>query len=156
MLTEPRPPATEPYAMGIWHYARGLAFVARDQIRRAEAELGALTALLDHEAFRTTLRDLPLLTNLQIATRIVRGELASRAGHHDEAVRVLREATALEEAIPYNEPPVWHQPPRQVLGALLLAADRPAEAEVEYRKDLERFRENGWSLFGLWQSLGAQ
>jgi alpha/beta hydrolase fold len=38
----------------------------------------------------------------------------------------------------------------------LLAADRPSEAEVEYRRDLERFRENGWSLFGLWQSLVAQ
>ena len=156
MLTEPKPPETEPYAMGIWHYARGLAFVARGEVKRAEAELAALTTLLDHEAFRTTLKDLPLLTNLQIARRIVRGELASRAGRHDEAVRLLREATALEDGIPYNEPPVWHQPPRQVLGALLLAAGRPAEAEAEYRKDLERFRENGWSLFGLWQSVNAQ
>jgi tetratricopeptide (TPR) repeat protein len=156
MLTEPKPPATEPYAMGIWHYGRGLGFVARGDASRAEAELAALTALFEHEAFRTTLKDLPLLTNLQIAQRIVRGELASRAGRHDDAVRLLREATALEDAIPYNEPPVWHQPSRLVLGALLLAADRPSEAEVEYRTDLERFRENGWSLFGLWQSLVAQ
>ena len=29
MLTEPKPPVTEPYATGIWHYARGLAFIAR-------------------------------------------------------------------------------------------------------------------------------
>jgi tetratricopeptide (TPR) repeat protein len=156
MLTEPKPPETEPYAMGIWHYARGLAFVARGEVKRAEAELAALTTLLDHEAFRTTLKDLPLLPNLQIAGRIVRGELASRAGRHDEAVRILREATSLEDGMPYNEPPVWHQPPRQVLGALLLAAGRPEEAEAEYRKDLERFRENGWSLFGLWQSVNAQ
>lgn len=156
MLTEPSPPSTEPYAMGIWRYARGVAFTARGDVARAEAEVAALTALLDHDAFRTTLKDSPLLTNLQVASRIVRGELASRAGRHDEAVRLLGDATALEEAIPYNEPPVWHQPPRQVLGALLLAADRPADAEIEYREDLERFRENGWSLFGLWQSLVAQ
>jgi tetratricopeptide (TPR) repeat protein len=156
MLTEPAPPASEPYAMGIWHYARGLAFVARGETSRAEREIAGLTRLLDHDAFRTTLKDLPLLTNLQIAMRVVRGELASRAGHHDDAIRLLREATALEEAIPYNEPPVWHQPPRQVLGALLLTAGRAAEAEIEYRQDLDRFRENGWSLFGLWQSLVAQ
>ena len=31
-----------------------------------------------------------------------------------------------------------------------------ADAEVVYRKDLDRFPENGWSLFGLWQSLAAQ
>jgi tetratricopeptide (TPR) repeat protein len=156
MLTEPKPPAHEPYAVGVWHYARALAFVARDQSARAESELAALTAAMNHDAFRTTLEDLPLLTNLHIANRIVRGELASNSGRHDEAVRLVGEAAALEEGIPYNEPPVWHQPPRQVLGALLLAAGRPADAETEYRKDLQRFRENGWSLFGLWQSLAAQ
>ncbi|MGE3508213.1 MAG: hypothetical protein AB7N65_04960 [Vicinamibacterales bacterium] len=156
MLTEPKPPESEPYATGIWHYARALAFVARRDLPRARAEATALAALLDHEAFKTTLKDLPLHTNLQIAARIVAGELASREGRHDDAVTQVRDAVALEDAIPYNEPPVWHQPTRQVLGALLLQAGRPAEAEAEYRRDLERFRENGWSLFGLWQSLTAQ
>jgi tetratricopeptide (TPR) repeat protein len=156
MLTEPKPPATEPYATGIWHYARALAFIWRGQDARARSELSALTAILGHKAFTTTLKDLPLLGNLRIANRIVRGELAVRAGKFDEAIRVVSEAVALEDAIPYNEPPVWHQPPRQVLGALLLEAGRPAEAEAVYRADLERFRENGWSLFGLWQSLRTQ
>jgi tetratricopeptide (TPR) repeat protein len=156
MLTEPRPPASEPYATGIWHYGRGLALVARRQPARAEAELAALDALLDHEAFRTTLKDLPLRTNLQIAGRLVRGELAALAGRHDEAIRFVSEAVAIEDELPYSEPPLWHQPPRQVLGALLLEAGRAAEAETAYRADLARFRENGWSLFGLWQSLVAQ
>ena len=156
MLTEPKPPATEPYATGIWHYARGLAFIARGQTARAEAELAALTSLLDHDAFRTTLKDLPLLNNLQIASRLVRGELAARARRFDEAIRVVSESVALEDGIPYNEPPVWHQPPRQVLGAILLEAGRAKEAEAAYRADLARFRENGWSLFGLEQSLRAQ
>ena len=74
MLTEPRPPATEPYATGIWHYGRALAFVARKQESRAQAELDALTAVMGHRAFKTTLKDLPLLTNLQLASRIVKGE----------------------------------------------------------------------------------
>jgi tetratricopeptide (TPR) repeat protein len=156
MLTEPRPPASEPYATGIWHYGRGMGFIARGQAARAEAELAALTALLDHEAFRTTLKDLPLLTNLQIASRVVRGELASLGGRRDEAIRIVSEAVAIEDELPYSEPPLWHQPTRQVLGALLLEAGRAADAEAVYRKDLEQFRENGWSLFGLWHSLAAQ
>jgi tetratricopeptide (TPR) repeat protein len=156
MLTEPRPPASEPYATGIWHYGRGLGFIARGQAARAEAELAALTALFDHAAFRTTLKDLPLLTNLRIASRIVRGELAALGGRHDEAIRVVSEAVAIEDELPYSEPPLWHQPTRQVLGALLLEARRAADAEAVYRKDLEDFPENGWSLFGLWQSLAAQ
>jgi tetratricopeptide (TPR) repeat protein len=156
MLTEPKPPASEPYATGIWHYGRGLGFVARGQVARAEAELAALTALLDHSAFRTTLKDLPLLTNLQMASHVVRGELAARGGRHDEAIRHVSEAVAIEDELPYAEPPLWHQPTRQVLGALFLEAGRAAEAEAVYREDLRRFRENGWSLFGLWQSLTAQ
>jgi tetratricopeptide (TPR) repeat protein len=156
ILTEPKPPVGEPYAVGIWHYARGLAFVARGQTARADAELAALTALLDHEAFRTTLKDLPLLTNLKIASRIVRGELAARARRFDEAIQVLSDAVAIEDGLPYAEPPIWHHPVRQILGAILLDAGRPADAEAVYREDLVRFRENGWSLFGLWQSLQAQ
>lgn len=156
MLTDPKPPATEPYATGIWHYGRGLAFVARDQTARGEVELDALTKLLEHNAFKTTLKDLPLLTNLQIASRILRGELAARGGRFDEAIRVVSEAVAIEDAIPYSEPPIWHQPVRQVLGALLLEAGRAKEAEAAYLQDLKRFRENGWSLFGLSRSLEAQ
>jgi Flp pilus assembly protein TadD len=45
---------------------------------------------------------------------------------------------------------------RQELGAVLLAAGRPAEAEEAYRQDLERFPDNGWSLHGLAASLRAQ
>src|SRR6185436_2035922 len=118
MLTEPKPPAQEPYATGIWHYGRGLAFVARGDTARAEAELASLTQVMGHQAFKTTLKDLPLLTNLQLASRIVKGELAGRAGRFDEAIALLTEAVAIEDSIPYNEPPVWHQPTRQVLGAL--------------------------------------
>ena len=109
-----------------------------------------------HEAFRTTLKDTPLLGNLQIASRIVGGELARARGQVDDAVRILEEAVALEDAIPYNEPPVWHHPVRQVLGGVLLDAGRARQAETVYRADLARVRENGWSLFGLMRSLEAQ
>jgi len=156
MLTEPSPPVTEPYATGIWHYARALAFVARRDLARAEAEQKALAAVLEHDAFKTTLKDLPLLTNLQIARRIVDAELSAQAGRPDEAVRVLKEAVVIEDSIPYSEPPVWHQPVRQVLGGVLVDAARGAEAEAVYREDLRRFRDSGWSLFGLTRSLELQ
>lgn len=156
MLTSPAPPASEPYATGIWQYGRGLALVARGQFERADAEIRALESTLSREAFRTTLKDSPLLTNLQIASRIVKGELAARRGSVDAAVGLLQEAVALEDGIPYNEPPVWHHPVRQILGGVLLDAGRAREAEAVYRDDLVRVRENGWSLFGLMRSLEAQ
>ena len=61
-----------------------------------------------------------------------------------------------EDNLIYNEPPDWHVPARQALGAVLLDAGRPSEAESIYWQDLSRNRENGWSLFGLMQSLRAQ
>ena len=39
---------------------------------------------------------------------------------------------------------------------MLLQAGRAAEAEQVYREDLRRNPDNGWSLFGLAQSLEAQ
>src|SRR5262245_13358478 len=156
MLTEPAPPANEPYATGIWHYARALAYIARDQAARADAEVAALATVMSHQAFQTTLKDSPLLTNLQIASRIAKGEIAAKAGRSNEAIALLREAVSIEDGIPYNEPPVWHHPPRQILGALLLDAGLASDAEKVYLEDLRRFPENGWSLFGLSHSLAAQ
>jgi tetratricopeptide (TPR) repeat protein len=156
MLTEPKPPAHEPYATAIWHYGRGIAFVARGQLDRAGAELAAVKATMKHEAFATTLKDLPLLTNLEIAARILEGELTLREGHADTAIALLKGAVTIEDGIPYAEPPIWHHPPRQILGAMLLEVGKPMEAEAVYREDLTRFRENGWSLFGLRESLRAQ
>jgi TolA-binding protein len=45
---------------------------------------------------------------------------------------------------------------RQALGAVLLQFGRAADAEQVYRDDLKRNPGNGWSLFGLAQSLRAQ
>ena len=47
-------------------------------------------------------------------------------------------------------------PIRQRLGAVLLEAGRPAQAEKVFREDLVHRPENGWSLHGLAQSLRAQ
>jgi tetratricopeptide (TPR) repeat protein len=156
ILTTPEPPAQEPYARGIWHYGRALAFTARSELTRAREEIGRVEALVGHEAFKTRFKDSPLATALTIAARMAAGELAARAGRVDDAVASLREALTLEDGLAYNEPPVWHHPTRQVLGAVLLEAGRAKEAEQVYREDLARVRENGWSLFGLSRSLSVQ
>ncbi|HYJ05401.1 MAG TPA: hypothetical protein VEX43_09725, partial [Chthoniobacterales bacterium] len=47
-------------------------------------------------------------------------------------------------------------PIRHSLGAVLMKAKRFAEAEQVYRDDLKRLPDNGWSLFGLAESLREQ
>ncbi|HKQ36205.1 MAG TPA: hypothetical protein VJT11_12940, partial [Nitrospiraceae bacterium] len=62
----------------------------------------------------------------------------------------------IEDGGLYFEPPKWYYPIRHSLGAALIQAGQHAEAERVYREDLRRFPENGWSLFGLSQTLRAQ
>ena len=45
---------------------------------------------------------------------------------------------------------------RHYLGAALLEAGKPVEAEAVYRRDLRWNKNNGWSLFGLKQALTMQ
>ena len=68
----------------------------------------------------------------------------------------IKRAVRLEDALVYTEPAEFHFPPRQALGAVLLEAKRPAEAETVYWEDLRRNKEIGWSLFGLMQALKAE
>ena len=62
----------------------------------------------------------------------------------------------LEDANRYDEPPDWMAHTRWMLGPALLAAKRPVDAERVYREDLKVHPGNGWSLYGLAQSLRAQ
>ncbi len=159
ILGEPRP-AGLPYPTGIWRYARALAHAARDEPARAEEELAALERIRRAEAER--LEDEMIwginsaASVLEIAATVVKGELAAARGDPGAAVRHLERGVALEDDLLYDEPPTWHLPVRHRLGAALLEAGRPAEAEAVYRKSLERFPENGWSLRGLARALRAQ
>ena len=52
MLKEPEPPAFSPPLRAVWHYSRGLAFVATGRLADAEAELATLKTLLTDESMK--------------------------------------------------------------------------------------------------------
>jgi tetratricopeptide (TPR) repeat protein len=157
MLREPEPPATNAYLRGTWHYARGTAFVGKGQTDEAKDELEKLNAIMADKSL-----DQPLFSPntgraiLSIAQEVLAGEIAAAKKNYDQAVVHLERAVRLEDALVYTEPSEFHYPPRHALGAVLLEAKRPAEAETVYWEDLKRNRENGWALFGLVQALKAQ
>jgi predicted Zn-dependent protease len=93
---------------------------------------------------------------LRIAPLVVKGELAARRKDWDAALLHLERAVRYEDALVYQEPSDWHSPVRQTLGAVLLDAGRPDEAESVFWEDLKKNPENGWSLSGLAQALRAQ
>jgi len=159
ILNEPSPPADSLFWTGVWHYARGLAYTATGKFDEAERELGSLRGIAQDESledYRVTFSRNGAQAILEIATAVLDGELAAKRGDYEKAIAQLHRGVLLEDNLIYNEPPDWHVPVRQSLGAVLLAAGRPAEAEAIYWQDLQQNPENGWSLFGLTQSLHAQ
>ncbi|HSM04628.1 MAG TPA: hypothetical protein VK858_08390 [Longimicrobiales bacterium] len=157
ILAAPAPGEDQPHARAIWHYARGRALVATGDVDAADRELAALRDLSGGgslEGLRMEFNRSPDL--VAIAERVLTGRLAAARGEMDAAADALREATHLEDALLYGEPPEWSVPTRQDLGEVLLEAGRFAGAEAAFREDLERFPGNGWSLAGLRDALRGQ
>ncbi|WP_408950192.1 hypothetical protein [Lysobacter sp. Hz 25] len=154
----PNPAPDLPYVTAIWHYTQAMAAVRQRRLADAQRHLEALRPLAADPAMEklTVWNRYPLSHAARIAERVVTAEISAARGKHDVAVAALREAMAIEDRIPYDEPPGWHAPVRQTLGAVLLDARRPAEAERVYREELQRNPGNGWSLYGLAESLRAQ
>jgi tetratricopeptide (TPR) repeat protein len=94
-------------------------------------------------------------TLLEVGAAHLEGELSAARGDLAGAAEFLAGAVAKQDALLYMEPPPWYFPTRQALGAVLLDAGRADEAAEVYRKDLEQYPRNGWSLYGLSQSLRA-
>ena len=157
VLAEPMPDPSLDYATAIAHYGRGTALARQGDVAGAQRERAALAPLRDSAkvVFLDT-NDYPAVTLLQIADALLQGEIASAQGSHAAAIGHFERAVALQDELPYTEPPFWYYPTRQSLGTALLAANRHAEAEAVYRKDLEDYPHNGWSMFGLIQALEAQ
>jgi tetratricopeptide (TPR) repeat protein len=149
LLALPVPPEDVPSAYGQAQYARGVALAATGRTTEAAA---ALTAVQRIEKASTDQNKLLM----QIAAHALEGEIAARSGNSESAITHLRAAQQLEDGMLYFEPPPWPLPVRHSLAAVLMRAGRASEAEQAYREDLQRFPENGWSLFGLAASLRSQ
>jgi tetratricopeptide (TPR) repeat protein len=155
VLAHPLPPTELIVATGLASYARGVAYAARGDRAAATGELAKVDqAAAAQLAARGP--DWPTNRVLAIASHALAAEIALRTGRPDDAIRHFQAGVEIEDQMPYEEPPLWYYSLRQSLGRALLEGGRPAEAEAAYRGDLKKFPENGWSLFGLAQSLRAQ
>lgn len=157
ILALPKPDDTG-FILAIWHYGRGLAFSHQGDIASADTELASLRIAAGKPALKElTIFDVNNLASIAaIAVDVLDGEIAARQKNYKRAVASLKRAVDREDALLYSEPPDWPNPPRHNLGAVLLEAGKPTEAEQVFRKDLDRHRNNGWGLLGLAKSLEAQ
>lgn len=145
-------------------YAKGIALAAlgrTDDAASAQQEF----RIAKQKVPASRLASLPVrhVQALEVADAMLNAELEYRLENYATAWSEFRRAIALEDSLPYADPPALIQPVRHAYGALLLEQGHVAEAAEVYRADLglapdvlprRRARVNNmWSLHGLYECL---
>jgi len=150
ILALPDPGDAIPYVKAIWLYAQGVALAKRGDAAGATAAADAIEKLETTSDF-TLLKEshVPVQEVMHIARTIILARVAQGKGDKPTAVTRFEEAAALQDKLPYTEPPYWYYPIRQSLAAALLQAGRYGEAKQQFELALRRAPANGWSYYGL-------
>jgi len=164
LIAEPLPADVDLYCTtaATIHYGRGVAHAAKGQLAQGYAEREAFTGAYaripdSRYLFNNTSRDI-----LAVAGAMLNGEITYREGKFEEAFAHLRRAIELSDALPYDEPWGWMQPPRHAYGALLLEQGHVERAAEVYAADLGidgtlsrpcQHPGNVWSLHGYHECL---
>lgn len=150
ILAMREPDARLPYATAMRHYARAIAFARQHDRTGFDGALAALRALGESGAMKGMVdQGVPAPDLLRIAERVAHARWAQASGRPAEAAAHYREAIAIEEGIPYMEPPFWYYPVQQSLGAALYQMGRFEEARTAFNTALVQSPGNGWALYGL-------
>jgi tetratricopeptide (TPR) repeat protein len=157
VLALPDPGADFPYIQAIWRYARGVAQAQNGDTAAAGKELAEIERLVantDYKAFDAW--KIPAKDVGRIAAHVLRARIAQAGKDLDAAERELEAAVAIQDTLPYMEPPYWYYPVRQTLGAVLEMKGEHQRARDVFRESLARIPNNGWALYGLSQTYARQ
>jgi tetratricopeptide (TPR) repeat protein len=149
VLALPDPGDAIPYVKAMWHYARGIAQVAKGEFAAAGAEANAIETLEGGDFTLLKSSGVPAQEVLALARTVIEARIAQGKGDKAAAIGRFERAAALQDGLPYMEPPYWYYPVRQSLAVALMQAGRLDDAEVQFQRALKRAPANGWSRYGL-------
>ncbi len=150
ILALPAPATNFPLVRATWHYARGIALARLGQADQAQSEAAEIRKLAQRPEIAALVSvGVPAPDVLAIAAKLVEARVAQSTRDHARSTALFKEAAAIQELLPYMEPPFWYYPVHQSLGAALLAQGRLDEAEAALRTALGHSPNNGWAAVGL-------
>lgn len=150
LLALPDPGPDFVLVQAMWHYARAIGHARTGAFDAAARDIAALDAIEKTGDFKAvTDWNIPGREIVQTARIVALARVADAQGDLPRAIAAYREAIAVQDSLPYMEPPYWYYPVRQSLGAALLRAGQSEAAEKVFRDSLARTPSNGWALRGL-------
>ncbi|MGZ8314926.1 MAG: tetratricopeptide repeat protein [Telluria sp.] len=115
--------------------------------KRAAEALGVLERTADFKPIADW--GIPAREIVHTARAVASGRLAEAKGDLPAAIKSYEDAVAVQDTLPYTEPPYWYYPVRQSLGAAHMRSGNLDAAEQVFRASLARTPSNGWALRGL-------
>jgi len=143
------------YAFGTGFAAAELGDVvtARESLASLDRLLAQLPALFDHEGLSA---DDPDRRVPEIQKTQIEAVLLSAEGHSDQAIATTQQAVATGKDLPYAfGPPSPEKPSEELLGELLLKANKAPQAREAFAASLKRAPKRAESLLGLARAESA-
>lgn len=150
LLALPDPGPDFVLVRAMWHYARAVGHARKGAFDAAGREIAALERIEAGGDFKAVDDwKIPGRAIVRTARAVALARVADARGDLPRAIAAYRQAIAVQDDLPYMEPPYWYYPVRQSLGVALLRSGQPAAAEQVFRDALARTPSNGWALRGL-------
>jgi tetratricopeptide (TPR) repeat protein len=157
LLNYPKPGAGMKYAHVLYHFGRGIALSYKQNFIGAGNELDSMHEYMKDSSLNIAFTPFSsALEGARVAEQILLGAIHEQHKLYERAIRHFKMADSIERNMVYNEPRDWILSPKHFLGNAYLKAGKSKEAEIIFLNDLRYNNENGWALFGLYQSLIAQ
>lgn len=139
---------------GMWDFAQGYARLKTGEPDMAELYLKRVQSLADTTKAKFRFTDGKKI--LDVLASILEGEILWVNGKKELAIQAWSRGVEQEDLLPYDEPEPTPFSIRHWLGSALIETERYAEAEKVFNDELDDHPNNGWSLFGLGESLKGQ
>jgi tetratricopeptide (TPR) repeat protein len=144
------------FSLGLYHYARAVAFASKGNIEKAKFEQEKILPLKESSEIKVIIKaGQPSDKLLEIANHLAMGQIAMANSNLDASIMHFKMAVGVQDALPYREPEFWYYPTRQSLGHALMLNKNFKEAVSVFNQDLKDYPRNGWSYFGLYKAHKA-
>lgn len=138
ILKEPEP--KPPFAQGMWHFSRSFAYLAKDNLEQAKKEASLIQNAQVEDPEEKWMNSL-----LKVAYLNALAAIYEKEGNQEKAFAAYEAAIQLEDTFENADPPVWFLSSRELYGHALMRANKPEEAQKQFKKDSSLHPNKIWS-----------